>query len=98
VSEQRITIYQCPRCWGRVIGDPIHTLQGGASCYCKTNKGDPTKCEATEYVLAESYERLEAERQAIIDVVNLYGDPILHKALDNAGLLRVEPGKGSTRP
>jgi hypothetical protein len=30
-------------------------------------------------------ERLKAERQAVLDVVNLYGDETLHKALDMIG-------------
>jgi chromosome segregation ATPase len=30
-------------------------------------------------------ERLKAERQAVLDVVNLYGDETLHKALDGIG-------------
>lgn len=30
-------------------------------------------------------EALEAERQAVLDVINLYGDDVLHSALDAIG-------------
>lgn len=35
--------------------------------------------------LAEAVETSDAERQAVLDVVNIYGDETLHKALDNIG-------------
>lgn len=35
--------------------------------------------------LKAEVERLRAERQAVLDCVNLYGDETLHKALDTIG-------------
>lgn len=43
-------IYICPKCWGRLVGDALHEKHGGAYCYCKPNKGDPTKCERVDVV------------------------------------------------
>jgi hypothetical protein len=41
--------------------------------------------EADMRLLRAENERLRAERQAVLDCVNLYGDDVLHKALDAIG-------------
>ena len=35
--------------------------------------------------LRQRLKELESERQAVLDVVNLYGDEVLHSALDGIG-------------
>lgn len=46
--------------------------------------GDPVTLCAHSDLHAE-VERLRSERQAVLDVVNLYGDDLLHRALDDIG-------------
>jgi hypothetical protein len=44
------------------------------------------KAHATRIIAAlNEVEQLRAERQAVLDVVNLYGDQTLHTALDDIG-------------
>ena len=43
-------------------------------------------------------EQLRAERQAVIDCVNLYGDTVLHDALDAVGALGRNASMSEERP
>ena len=53
-------LWRCPECGGWLVGDRLHEEYGGAYCYCKTNKGDPTRCERHEYVPASQLEEHRA--------------------------------------
>jgi len=54
---------------------------------------EPEDIVAAVSRLEEENERLRDERAAVIDCVNLYGDRILHDALDAAGLLESRRGQ-----
>lgn len=56
--------------------------------YCSHVSDDGEQCDCAPD-LAEMFE----ERQAVIDCINLYGDEVLHKALDAIGF----PGVGLAR-
>lgn len=44
-------------------------------------------CERDRWALIERVEELEAERSAVIDVLNIYAEPIVHEVLDTIGVL-----------
>jgi hypothetical protein len=46
---------------------------------------NPIPWEEANCTLKHRVRELQAERQAVLDVVNLYGDGTLHAALDNIG-------------
>lgn len=49
-DRERFTIAICPNCGGRQLQTDKQRQHGGTYCYCKTNKGDPTRCEEIEAV------------------------------------------------
>lgn len=59
VSE-RWTIYVCPACGAQGVMDELQRRTGGVYCYCRPNKGDPTRCNEVEVVRAPL---LDAERE-----------------------------------
>lgn len=81
-TVERWTVYLCGNCGAEGSVDAAN--ENDAHCF-ECNEWMNT--EAVPVVPAAALERAEAERQAILDCINLYGDETLHAALDDAGLL-----------
>jgi hypothetical protein len=69
----RFTVGICPNCDARKLLGPEHRKHGGLYCYCKSNKGDGTRCEEIEVVAISALLSDKAQDAATAAITALWG-------------------------